>query len=207
MIPVLLLAVSLLGCSRQEEAPPEALRWRDSEVVVRVVGAPALRRSDAELAKSLEWAVSVWREACACALPRARFLSDGVRHPMTADGMNVVRIESGHWCADQGESALAPCGPQEILARTEIHQRDVSQTPGIREADMRINGQDPRLRDPGATRALDAVVLHEMGHFLGLSHTDDPRDVMYPVPIEAGRPLRLRPTPREAARLRALYPR
>lgn len=44
-----------------------------------------------------------------------------------------------------------------------------------------------------------------MGHFLGLAHTEGRDEVMYPVPIEPGRPLRLTPTPAEGRRLRRLY--
>jgi|GEM_PF-5920678 len=44
-----------------------------------------------------------------------------------------------------------------------------------------------------------------MGHFLGLVRTDGRDEVMYPVPIEPGRPLRLTPTPAEGRRLRRLY--
>jgi len=202
----LVLVCLLAGCARAEQAPAGVLRWRQTEVSVSVVGAPYGWPSDREVTNSLEHSVNVWRKACGgCPLPAFRFTSEGGRLAAEADGRNVVRVETGRWCANKEESALRPCGPEEILARTEIYERDVSQTPGIREADMRINGHDPRLTGNDATRALDALVLHEMGHFLGLEHTNTNDEVMYPVPIEIGRRLRLTPTPAEGALLKRLY--
>ncbi|MGY1724895.1 matrixin family metalloprotease [Blastococcus sp. SYSU DS0533] len=42
-------------------------------------------------------------------------------------------------------------------------------------------GQAPELlAQPGGATALRSVVLHELGHLVGLSHVDDDRELMYP---------------------------
>ncbi|MGY1848095.1 matrixin family metalloprotease [Blastococcus sp. SYSU DS1021] len=42
-------------------------------------------------------------------------------------------------------------------------------------------GQAPRLlAEPGGAAAVRSVVLHELGHLVGLSHVDDDRELMYP---------------------------
>ena len=35
------------------------------------------------------------------------------------------------------------------------------------------------LREPHGTESLRAIVLHELGHIVGLAHVDDPHELMY----------------------------
>jgi hypothetical protein len=69
-----------------------------------------------------------------------------------------------------------------------------TKTGSIRDADIEVNGDDFALSvgDPVEDSDLEAILTHEIGHFLGLDHSLEPGATMlrdYPVSNDSGRSL------------------
>jgi hypothetical protein len=69
----------------------------------------------------------------------------------------------------------------------------------IRHAEVYLGTRSPNTGRPLLTEARRAVALHELGHALGLPHSPNPDDVMYPVATSTA------PSDRDRFSLRLLY--
>jgi hypothetical protein len=69
----------------------------------------------------------------------------------------------------------------------------------IRHAEVYLGTRSPNTGRPLLTEARRAVALHELGHALGLPHSPNPEDVMYPVATSTV------PSDRDRFSLRLLY--
>jgi hypothetical protein len=204
-------------------------------VLVPVAPASRTGVSVAELRAELEMAADVWNRALERRrAPRLRVGAEREAALVRQDGVSVIILQSVRWCPTDAREQ-DDCYDKRRSAITHLYPVDApgsARDGEISEADIEVNAVDfrwtaDRKRADGVS-PLRAVLAHELGHVLGLDHpcidTLQPRpsgpggamlrpcsepasklSIMYPDPIESGRPAVLMPGADEEATVGELY--
>lgn len=193
------------------------VRWNRDEVVLVVPPPDSPSLDHEKLTILVERAARSWRhEDFGLAI---RVEPTFKQRPSTKDGISTLRVLSSRWCPD-GKSGDADCYNKHQVANTALQSapwqgREERQ---LSEADIVINGVERSWRLPDDERDLAAVIVHELGHAIGLEHPcssarGSSRDcapyegaAMHPMPMRSTFVERPWPSEPELQLLRALYP-
>lgn len=199
----------------------QRVHWARDEIVLNIVQLPARASISSELfAREIREAAAIWNRALShTQAPRFR-ISDGqtVDDRVGHNGQSIIVFQTARRCSRDISDDMS-CYSQERNAVTHVYPDEGGV---LDEADVEINGFDVDWRaggNGGEAPRLRAVLVHELGHALGLDHscgstsrahspcssTEAKASLMYPDTLEAGRSLVLVPGPDERTTLATIY--
>lgn len=194
--------LGLLGCGCSREPEPAVLsetasggrpRWAVGDIVLTPAPEPSGKVAVSELRAALTGAASIWNSALAgCGAPRLLANLEQLDQPaLRDDPVNAVMLHERHWCPP-GFVQQEECYPASLQGRTHLYsmvQPGGAEDGRVRGADVEINGFGFRWSAAGGevkTLSLRTVLVHELGHVLGLDHPCGPNTEW----AHADRPLR-----------------
>ena len=142
------------------------VRW--TARTIQLVVAPAPGELKAALHEATERAAARWSTATGLTI-RVR-ADPHAPLQVSEDGRSTVLLRTRRWCPDD---PAQPCYDPSRHALTQLYTRPRAGDPKnaeILEADIEVNAVDFDWRAL-PPRSLDAVLLHELGHLLGLDHS------------------------------------
>lgn len=167
----------------QRTASGSTLRWTEREVVLRLSPEHPGADMKSGLADALRSAAAIWNDALeGCGAPRFSISSTPLSRPaIREDLVSEVLFHEREWCPPHAVDS-DECHDREVQASTHLYPtlRPGAPSDGaLREADLEINGVDFHWSDRGEeamTLSLEAMLVHELGHMLGLTHPCAPRN-------------------------------
>jgi hypothetical protein len=147
-----------------------ALRWGAPQVVLTIAPETAGVAPANALVVALERATSRWNHALGkCGAPRLVVNRKVLGAPLIRDDLvNAVLLHEHSWCPP-GTREPEECYPADLTGRSHLYPRlapGAADDGALAGADIELNGVDFK----SDARALEASLLHELGHVLGLDH-------------------------------------
>jgi hypothetical protein len=162
------------------------VHWNRAEITVGIDGSAGSHTMDRlDVVLAIQRAIRAWNQIPADQ-PRLRFTSEGARDV-------TVRFCLGVWQGDRidlGRTQYAP-SPVDGSVSTVIVE--------LNECDHKLT---PPGDEAGSPFDVQAVLTHEIGHVLGLGHSDARASIMYP---SGGGTLARAPGPQDVAALASIY--
>ena len=165
------LALSLIACGPKLEpqepcnfvmnSSSQRVSWKDQTPIVMYLH----RSVPAQYHAAIQEAMNSWNRSLGRPILSIGGIVDGDGNP-GRDGVSVIYWMQG-WDSDRRDEQ----------ARTTIYWVGAQ----IREADIRVNDRDFDYSVgvlTASTVDLKSLILHELGHVLGLAHTHDSKSVM-----------------------------
>lgn len=152
------------SCGFVQNVYGQRISWK-GQIPIRLLVDPSV---PSQYMPALQSAVQTWNRGARKEVIRLEYASNAL--PLVkGDGLNVLTFSS-QWeegrSSEQGRTTLSWVGDQ------------------IKDADIRINAKDfvfyagPLVSDRRDAVNLEALILHELGHLLGLKHADSTTSVM-----------------------------
>jgi hypothetical protein len=159
-----------------------ALRWGGGVLTLTLARtAPSEDLSEVEVRRAVVAALAVWdRQSNPCSTVRLRLAEGTTANEVVEDGTSSLSFREERWSRN-GDPGVFARYPPNVLARTSLYAKPRPGNPKVAEiveADIELNAVDFRFtvdgnssRSPASrTRDLETVLVHEIGHILGLAH-------------------------------------
>lgn len=152
---------SIMSCSNQLEQKNHKIKWQKLPVVIHIEQSVPL-----EFRNSMKDAAAIWNKELGLTAIEVSDVIVG-SPAISMDNHNVV-----YWL---DVPSVMPTSTQAVTIPT-------SYSGVITDADIVINGNDFRFSTTGENDKVDmkSLMVHEMGHVLGMAHTDNFYSIMFP---------------------------